>query len=277
VSRGCEKVSSLEGRREERLGACLVGDPLTMLYAVASASYKSFLTRANEVPPTRGPMSNEVLSAHGTIARLESSTGGTAVFAVKHYLRYAQLSIDRADPPQKEWRISVGNADSQTAQFADETEGSIAAVIAALGIGSLVALDWLQVAVRARGTEHIEYPCQKLEPISKATEERLLAEHPEIQILGLTSRMETLLRSARNRPDALAALHAAQRHPRALHALQDVVENGLVVASKYSKDAQVAALLTRLEELKLLEPDEAEPLPGPAPPPGSSAPDPVPE
>ena len=39
-------------------------------------------------------------------------------------------TVDRGDPPQKEWRVAVKNADAQTAQFADETEGSISAVIA---------------------------------------------------------------------------------------------------------------------------------------------------
>ena len=77
----------------------------------------------------------------------------------------------------------------------------------------------------------VEYPCQKLEPIGKATEEKLLAASPEVEILGLTPRMEALLRAARSNPDALAALHAAQKHPRAMMALQDVVENGLSMVS----------------------------------------------
>lgn len=63
-----------------------------MLYNVASASYKRQL---------RELAANEVLSAHGTIAELISSADGVASFGVKHYLRYAQLSLDRADPPQK--------------------------------------------------------------------------------------------------------------------------------------------------------------------------------
>ena len=215
-----------------------------MLYAIASSQYKGYLKQL---------AANEVLSAHSTISRLISSDGGKAVFGVKHYLRYAQLSLDQGDSPQKEWCINLPSADAQTARFADDTEGSIAVVIASLRIGALVALDWLQVAVQAGSTQRIEHPCQKLEPIGKATEEKLLAEHGEVQILGLTAGMEALLRSARSQPDALAALHAAQKHPRAMQALQDVVENGTAAMSKYSDDKQVAALLRRLEELRLLE------------------------
>jgi len=200
------------------------------------------------------PHANEVLSAHSTIAKLITSDGSTARFGVKHYLRYAQLSVDRGDPPQKEWVVTLHAADAQTARFADEIEGSIAAVIASLEIGSLVALDWLQVAERSSGTEIVEYPCQKLEPIGKAKEEKMLAAHPEVEILGLTIGMEKLLRCARSQPDALAALHAAQKHPRAMQALQDVVDNGLEAGSKYKKDAHVTALLSRLEELQLLKP-----------------------
>lgn len=174
------------------------------------------------------------------------------MFKVKHYLRYAQVSVAQGDSPQKEWSIKIPSADAQTAQFADETEGSLAEAIRSLDIGSLVALDWLQL--RVRGTGRIAYPCQKLEPISKATEDKLLAAHEEVQILGLTTGMETLLRAARSKPDALAALHAAQKHPRAMQALRDVVENGPGAVSKYSNDALVAGLLSRLEELKLLEP-----------------------
>ena len=210
-----------------------------MLYDLASAFYKRFLAQ---------PTANEVLSAHSTIARLVSSAGGTAVFGVKHYLRYAQLSITRGDPPQKEWRISIAHADVRNDRFVDEVEGSISAVISSLKIGSLVALDWLQVAVLGG---HVEYPCQKLEPIGKATEEKLLAANPEVEILGLTAGMETLLRAARSNPEALAALHAAQKLPRAFQALQDIVDNGLS-ASRYAKDKQVAALLGRLEDLQLL-------------------------
>lgn len=216
-----------------------------MLYAIDTASYKRYL---------RPETANEVLSAHSTISTLVSSADGTAVFKVKHYLRYAQLSIEHGDSPQKEWKISVGKADAQTARFADETEGSLAAVIASLRIGSLVALDWLQVAVRAGGTGHVEYPCQKLEPIGKNTEQKLLAAHEEVQILGLTSGMETLLRSARSNPEALTALHAAQKHPPAMKALQDVVQNGRGAVMNYREDARVAALLDRLDELELLEP-----------------------
>lgn len=153
--------------------------------------------------------------------------------------------------------ISIGYADAQTARFADEAEGSIAAVVASLEVGSLVALEWLQVAVRSRGAEqqHIEYPCQKLEPISTAKEAKLLAANPEVEILGLTSGMEALLRAARSQPEALAALHAAQRHPRAMQALQDVVEKGRAgIMSRSSKDEHVSALLGKLEELKLIAP-----------------------
>ena len=50
---------------------------------------------------------------------------------------------------------------------------------------------------------------------------------PQVEILGLTKGMETLLLAARSNPDALAALHAAQKHPRAMQALQDVVANGI--------------------------------------------------
>ena len=81
----------------------------------------------------------------------------------------------------------------------------------------------------------------------------LLAAHEEVQILGLTAGMQHLLRSARSQPDALAALHAAQKHPRAMRALADVAENGLGAASNYSEDEQVAPLLRRLAELQLLE------------------------
>jgi hypothetical protein len=200
------------------------------------------------------------------------------VFGVKHYLRYAQLSSTCADPPQKEWRITLGHAEAQTARFAEETEGSITAVINSLRTGSLVALDWLQVAVRSSGREHVEHPCQKLEPISQATEEKLLATHtevmvatpptigaqhladqfscsplPQVEILGLTDGMETLLRSARSQPEALAALHAAQQHPGALQALGDVVKNGLGAASNHSKDLHAVALLKQLEGLGLLD------------------------
>lgn len=229
-----------------------------MLYAVGSEHYRGYLSSKRVLQDSAttasvsAPPANEVLSAHSTICTLASTTGGKAVFQVKHYLRYAQVNVARGDAPQKEWRVAIKNADAQTAQFADETEGTISAVIASLDVGSLVALDWLQVAVRGRGAERIEYPCQKLEPISATTEERLLATHPEIQILGLTAGMETLLQSARRQPEALAALHAAQKHPRALQALEDVMKNGVGAVSTYSADKQVMALIGRLQELKLL-------------------------
>jgi hypothetical protein len=224
-----------------------------MLYTVASRSYTRYLKRdaANEVPLAQA--ANEVLSAHSTISKLVSSTGGTACFAVQHYLRYAQVSHEHGDSPQKEWRVAIGDADAQTARFVDEADGSVAAVIASLHIGSLVALDWLQVAVRAHGDDRVEHPCQKLEPISHAQAEKLLAAHDKVRILGLTAGMDTLLRSARSQPEALAALHAAQKHPRAMRALQDAVENGIGAVSKYSEDGEVAALLGRLEQLKLFE------------------------
>ena len=143
-----------------------------MLYSVTSAFYQRYLAR---------PAANEVLSAHSTIAKLVSYVGGTAVFGVKHYLRYAQLSVEKGDPPQKEWVTTIGQADAQTARFVDEAEGSIGAVIASLKVGSLVALDWLQVGVLGGG---VECPCQKLEPIGKATEEKLLAASPEVRALA---------------------------------------------------------------------------------------------
>ena len=152
-----------------------------MLYDVSSECFKRYLA---------GPASNEVLSAHSTIARLVSSDGGTAVFGVKHYLRYAQLSVDKGDPPQKEWRSTIGHAEAQTARFADEAEGSIAAVIASLKIGSVVMLDWLQVAVAAGG--YVEHPCQKLEPIGKAAEEKLLVASPEVCTLARTLATRTM-------------------------------------------------------------------------------------
>lgn len=126
------------------------------------------------------PQANEVLSAHSTIATLVSTADGTAVFGVCHYLRYAQLSTARGDPPQKEWRVRIGHAEAQTARFAAETEGTITEVIRSLKVGSLVALDWLQVAVRTTGCERVEHPCQKLEPISRSTEAKLLAAHSEV-------------------------------------------------------------------------------------------------
>ena len=104
-----------------------------MLYLTDASFFKRYLIQ---------PASNEVLSAHSTIAKLVSSTGGIATFGVKHYLRYAQLSIERGDPPQKQWSITIGLADAQTARFVDVAEGSINAVIASLKVGSLVALDW---------------------------------------------------------------------------------------------------------------------------------------
>ena len=99
---------------------------------------------------------------------------------VKHYLRYAIISRTRGNPPQKEWRISIDEAESQMARFTEETEGSITAVIRSLEVGSLVALDWLEVAERFNDHERIERPCQKLECISTATEEQLLMAHPKV-------------------------------------------------------------------------------------------------
>ena len=88
---------------------------------------------------------------------------------------------------------------------------------------------------------------------------------PQVEILGLTAGVEALLSSARSQPDALAALHAAQQHPGAMQALQDVVKNGLGVASKYSGDAAATALLGRLGRLGLLGPTPtAAPVPAPA-------------
>ena len=78
-----------------------------MLYATSSARYLRYMEAA-ESPEDAS--ANEVLSAHSTIASLVSLTRGTAVFGVKHYLRYAQLSLTHGDPPQKEWSIAVGRA-----------------------------------------------------------------------------------------------------------------------------------------------------------------------
>eukprot|EP00966_Prymnesium_polylepis_P226595 5241964-Prymnesium_polylepis.1 len=131
-------------------------------------------------PMPRAPIANEVLSAHSTIATLVTTSGGTAVFGVKHYLRYAILSRTQGDGPQKEWRSAIDQADDQIAQYAEEAEGSISAVIRSLDIGCTVALDWIQVAERVNGRERIEYPCQGLERISPAKERRLLAAQPEV-------------------------------------------------------------------------------------------------
>jgi len=234
-----------------------------MLYATSSARYLRYMEAADS---PEDASANEVLSAHSTIASLVSLTRGTAVFGVKHYLRYAQLSLTHGDPPQKEWSIAVGRAAAQTARFAEEAEGSIAAVVASLELGSPVALDWLQVR---SGSRHlVEHPCQKLEPLSRAEEQRLLASHAEVEILGLTSGMEALLKAARGHPGALAALHSAQKHPGALAALQDVVENGRGAVSKYrGEQGQVAELLNQLELLGLFEPPEPPPLTPPLLPP----------
>ena len=234
-----------------------------MLYATSSARYLRYMEAADS---PEDASANEVLSAHSTIASLVSLTRGTAVFGVKHYLRYAQLSLTHGDPPQKEWSIAVGRAAAQTARFAEEAEGSIAAVVASLELGSPVALDWLQVR---SGSRHlVEHPCQKLEPLSRAEEQRLLASHAEVEILGLTSGMEALLKAARGHPGALAALHSAQKHPGALTALQDVVENGRGAVSKYrGEQGQVAELLNQLELLGLFEPPEPPPLTPPLLPP----------
>ena len=88
-------------------------------------------THPSQAAVTRAPESNEVLSAHSTIATLVTTRGGIAVFGVKHYLRYAIISRTRGNPPQKEWRISIDEAESQMARFTEETEGSITAVITA--------------------------------------------------------------------------------------------------------------------------------------------------
>ena len=147
-----------------------------MLYHVESAAYQSLLSKRPLPVEKRAPAANEVLSAHSTIATLVTTEGGVAVFGVKHYLRYAQLSTTRGDPPQVEWRITIGQAEAQTARFVEEAEGSITAVIRSLKQGALVALDWVQVGMG----ERVEHPCQKLEGISSAKEEKLLAAHPEV-------------------------------------------------------------------------------------------------
>ena len=72
-----------------------------VIYDATSAAYARYLT---------SPPANEVLSAHSTIATLVTTANGVAVFGVKHYLRYAQLSTARGDPPQKEWHIRISHA-----------------------------------------------------------------------------------------------------------------------------------------------------------------------
>ena len=74
---------------------------------------------------------------------------------------------------------------------------------------------------------------------------------PQVQLCGLSDGMETLICSARRRPDALAALQAAGRHP---HALKHAVENGFEKTSKYAEGEQdTVVALERLWELGLLE------------------------
>ena len=222
-----------------------------VLYDVKSAKFRTHLA------PTGGaPEANEVLSAHSTISTLVSTKGGMATFRVLHYLRYAQLNSTVGDSPQEEWSISIRQSDAQTARFVEEAEGSISEVIRALDAGSMVVLDWLQVALRSGAHERVERPCQRLEPISAVQMKKLLAANPEVEINGLSSGMETLLRTARSHPDALAALQAASQKPGTLSALKDAVANGLGVASKYVDDPHASALLSQLGELGVLAPPQ---------------------
>ena len=76
------------------------------LYVTDSAKYRSYLAQQ----ASAGPAGHEVLSAHSTIAALASTSGGTAVFKIKHYLRYAQMDASRSDQPAQEWSVSLADA-----------------------------------------------------------------------------------------------------------------------------------------------------------------------
>ena len=151
---------------------------------------------------TSAPKATEVASAHKAIAVFDGVRGegeglaasklenAVAKFKIARYLRYAHLIPAIACGLVKEFSIPVGGgADEQTALLAFSTSGgALSEVVASLTEGDRVELEWLQIKVEM-DTDIEEHKfgmveqCQKLLKLDAATEEALVKQYPQPELL----------------------------------------------------------------------------------------------
>jgi hypothetical protein len=151
---------------------------------------------------TSAPKATEVASAHKAIAVFDGVQGegeglaafklenATAKFKIVRYLRYAHLIPAIACGLVKEFSIPVGGgADEQTALLAFSTSGgALSEVVASLTEGDRVELEWLQIKIEM-DTDIEEHKfgmveqCQKLLKLDAATEEALVKQYPQPELL----------------------------------------------------------------------------------------------
>jgi hypothetical protein len=146
--------------------AQLVTGPAGSTGPVATATATAAASPA--ASPGAAQVSADVLSAHSVLAefvgRFAAATAGAAAaeesvsaagvaanngaarFRVVKYCKYAHLFPLEASGLLKTFELPLGSAaDAQTRELADDTDGSLSACVAGLGVGDRVELEWLQI------------------------------------------------------------------------------------------------------------------------------------
>jgi hypothetical protein len=124
-------------------------------------------------------LSNNVLSAHGTIAEFCGVNENVASFAVNTYLRYALLQID-GEGMRQQFSLDLSTADDQVKELAEVQDGVLSDVIADLECGDCVQLDWIQVKHSGKVVRQI----QALGRLSSTDEKMLRRQFPVPQIMS---------------------------------------------------------------------------------------------
>jgi hypothetical protein len=92
-----------------------------------------------------GEAANNGAAAAGGRACVEAGAD-LARFRVVKYCKYAHLFPLEASGLLKAFELPLGSAaDAQTRELADDTDGSLSACVAGLGVGDRVELEWLQI------------------------------------------------------------------------------------------------------------------------------------
>ena len=142
------------------------------------------------VPPAEAVPreSAQIYSAHKTISVYQGTEDGVATFGVATYLRYAKADASKAEEPRHDLSLPLAAADAHTALLSESAEGAISSVVASLSIGDRVELEWLQIKIEM-DTDIEEHKfgmveqCQKLLKLDAATEEALVKQYPQPELL----------------------------------------------------------------------------------------------
>jgi hypothetical protein len=124
-------------------------------------------------------LSDNILSAHSTIAEFCGVDDHVAKFMITKYLRYAFLQ-ENGQGMQQQFYLDLKTADEQSKELAEEQEETLSAVVAEFSAKDRVELDWIEIKLGRRVVTQV----QNLGRISRSDEKMLNRQYPEPQIMS---------------------------------------------------------------------------------------------